>query len=120
MKSNISKSAFAVTLATIAPVVFALAACANSADVPEETTATEPVNPAPASTLPPSSSSAPSTPAAPKCAPSCKADSDCASTCPAVAGGVQCCDTKTNSCFASKTSSCPKPDVVTGDPPPAY
>lgn len=116
MKSNISKSVFAVTLGA---VVFAVAACANSADVPEETTATEPINPAPATTLPPSSS-APSKPAAPTCPSSCKADSECAGACPAVAGGVQCCDAKTNSCFASKTSSCPKPDVVTGDPPPAY
>jgi len=116
VKSTISKSAFAVTLGAI---IVAVAACANSADVPEETTATEPINPAPASTLPPSST-APSTPPAPKCAPSCKTDSDCASTCPAVAGGVQCCDTKTNSCWASKTPSCPKPDANPGDPPPAY
>ena len=111
--ATLSKSLFAVTAVLIA------AACANSADVPatEESNATEPPPAAPK--LPPASK--PTPPEEKKCAPSCTTDSDCANSCPALAGGVQCCDTKTNTCWGSKTSSCPKPvDADAGDPPPAY
>lgn len=114
--ATFSKSAFAVT--ALLSIALA-AACANSAEVPaEEAAPTEPAGDQ-GNKLPPTTASEP----APKtCAPSCKTDEDCATTCPALAGGVQCCDTKTNTCWGSKTSACPKlPDVVDGgDPPPAY
>ena len=109
--STFSKSAFAVTAILVAT------ACANSADVPptQDTALTEP----PASTVPPASTTPP---VAKKCVPSCKLDSDCQNSCPALAGGVQCCDTKSGACFGSKTAACPAP-VDTGDagtPPAGY
>ena len=55
-----------------------------------------------------------------KCVPSCTTDADCANSCPAIAGGTQCCDTTTSTCFGSKTSSCPKPEDAGVDPPPSY
>jgi hypothetical protein len=116
--ATLSKSAFVVTA-----LLGALAACANSAEVPaEETAPTEPpppeTNKIPASTPAPASTPPPEK----KCAPSCATDSDCTNSCPALAGGVQCCDTKTKTCWGSKTSSCPKPadTADAGDPPPAY
>lgn len=117
--ATLSKSAFAVTA-----LVAALAACANSADVPaEETSPTEPAPP-PAETKVPASTPA-STPAGStpdkKCAPTCATDSDCTNSCPALAGGVQCCDLKTKTCWGSKTSACPAAtDPDAGTPPPAY
>jgi hypothetical protein len=112
-----SKSAFAVTAVLFA---IAAAACANSADVPAEEVQQQPTEPAPATTLPPQSKPTPPAPPEKKCAATCKTDSDCANTCPPLAGGVQCCDTKTNVCWGSKTSSCPQPEADAGDPPPAY
>lgn len=115
--ATFSKSVFAVTAVLIA------AACANSADVPAgvDTTATDQTAPTPAKVPASTPTTPPPPPPEKKCAPSCKVDSDCTSTCPALAGGVQCCDTKTNTCWGSKTSSCPAP-VDTGDAgaPPAY
>ncbi|MEA2750784.1 MAG: hypothetical protein QOI41_4927 [Myxococcales bacterium] len=55
-----------------------------------------------------------------KCVPSCTTDADCANSCEAVPGGSQCCDLHTMSCWASKTSSCPKPEDAGVQPPPAY
>lgn len=107
--ATFSKSAFAVTAILVAT------ACANSADVPE--TEAAPTNPAPATTVPPSTK--PPTPEK-KCAPSCKTDADCQNSCPALAGGIQCCDTKAGACFGSKTSACPAPTPTPVDPPPAY
>jgi hypothetical protein len=116
--ATLSKSAFVVTA-----LLGALAACANSADVPPEETAAEPTEPTPETKLPASTpSTAPTSAPEKKCAPSCATDSDCTNSCPALAGGVQCCDTKTKTCWGSKTSSCPKPvdTADAGDPPPAY
>lgn len=115
--ATFSKSAFAVTALLSAALVVA---CANSAEVPAEVTApTEPA-PAPETKLPASTPA--TTPLEKKCAPSCKTDSDCTNSCPALAGGVQCCDAKTNTCWGSKTATCPKPTDTSdaGDPPPAY
>jgi len=113
--STFSKSVFAVTAILVA------AACANSADVPTTTDEPEATEPPPSSKVPPAP--APTTkPDDKKCAPSCKTDSDCTNSCPALAGGVQCCDTATNTCWGSKTSACPKPadPADAGEPPPAY
>lgn len=115
--STFSKSALAVT----AVLLVALgAACADSAEVPAEESSPTEADPAPESKLPPAAPT--STPPEKACAPSCKTDLDCTNSCPALAGGVQCCDTKTNTCWGSKTSSCPKPVDTgdAGDPPPAY
>jgi hypothetical protein len=116
--ATLSKSAFVVTA-----LLGALAACANSAEVPPETSEA-PIEPAPETKLPASTpNTAPTTPPEKKCAPSCATDSDCTNSCPALAGGVQCCDTKTKTCWGSKTSSCPAPPTDqpdAGDPPPAY
>jgi hypothetical protein len=97
-----SKPAFVVAALLSVALV---AACANSADVPaaEE----QPAEPAPETKLPPASTT--STPPEKTCVTSCKTDSDCANSCPPLAGGVQCCDLKTSTCWGSKTSTCPKP-----------
>ena len=111
--ATLSKSVFAVTAVLIAT------ACANSADVPaEDTSPTEPAPTAP-TTLP---AATPATTPPPKvCPSSCATDADCATGCPALAGGVQCCDTKTKTCWGSKTSACPAPPAdPPADPPPAY
>jgi hypothetical protein len=100
--ATFSKPAFAVAALLSLALV---AACANSADVPAAEEA--PTEPAPETKLPPASTT--STPPAKTCVPSCKTDSECTNSCPALAGGVQCCDLKTNTCWGSKTSSCPKP-----------
>lgn len=115
-----SKSALAVTAVLTLSIGAFGAGCADSAEVPaDDTGPTEPA-PAPETKLPASTPA--TTPPEKTCAPSCQTDSDCASSCPALAGGVQCCDTKTNTCWGSKTSSCPKPVETpdAGDPPPAY
>ena len=119
--ATLSKSAFAVTA-----LLVGLAACANSAEPPPDTgngvdnatTEPPPDTKVPAST--PASTPA-ITPADKKCAPTCATDSDCTNSCPALAGGVQCCDLKTKTCWGSKTSACPAPaDPDAGTPPPAY
>jgi hypothetical protein len=107
-----SKSGFAVTA-----LLLTVVACANSADVAPVQEA-QPTEPAPAAKVPPSQPSAPTK----TCAPSCATDADCQTSCPALAGGVQCCDTKAKTCFGSKTSACPvttQPDAG-ADPAPAY
>jgi hypothetical protein len=113
--ATFSKSALAVTAILFG--LFALVACANSADVPEEQVA--PTDPAPTATVPPASKPTPPPPEK-KCAPGCKTDSDCQSSCPAISGGVQCCDTKSGACFGSKTSACPAPTPTQPDPTPTY
>ena len=108
--ATFSKSVFAVTAILIAT------ACANSADVPEEGVA--PLEPAPTSTAKPPPPPPP--PPAAVCAPSCKTDSDCQKTCPVLAGGIQCCDTKSGKCVGTKASACAPPTPPPVDPPPAY
>ena len=100
-----SKSAFAVTAILVAT------ACAESADVSEETAPTEP---------------APATPAfkpvtAPEkvCPKSCTTDADCQNDCPVVAGGVNCCDA-VGECFKSQTAVCPVPKEPNPTPTPTY
>jgi len=107
-----SKSAFAVTAILVAT------ACANSADVPDDT-APAATDTAPTTTVPPANKPTPP-PIEKKCAPSCKTDADCQNSCPALPGGIQCCDTKAGACFGSKTSACPAPKTEPVDPPPAY
>jgi hypothetical protein len=106
-----SKSGFAVTA-----LLLTVVACANSADVAPVQEA-QPTDPAPAAKIPPASPTK-------ACAPSCATDADCQNSCPALAGGVQCCDTKAKTCFGSKTAACPTTttpaDAGTPDPAPAY
>ena len=110
--STFSKSALAVTAILVA------AACANSADVPDDT-ALAATDPAPTSSVPPASKPAPTTPPEKKCVASCKADADCQNSCPALPGGIQCCDTESGVCGGSKTAACPPPKPKPVDPPPA-
>jgi hypothetical protein len=117
--ATFSRSSLAVTLVLVLAGVL-VAACADSAEVPAEETSSAAPAPAPETTLPPASTAV--TPPAAQCAPSCETNTDCAKSCPELAGGVHCCDTKTKTCWGSKTSTCPKPVVETdpGDPPPSY
>ena len=112
--ATLSKSAFAVT----ALLVAALAACANSAEVPAEDTSPALPAPAPETKLPAATPPAP--PPEKKCVQTCATDADCANSCPALAGGSQCCDAKSKVCWGSKTAACPKPADPPADPPPAY
>ena len=110
--ATLSKSVFAVTAVLIAT------ACADSAEVPAEDTS--PTEPAPITETKLPAAKPAADPPAKVCPSSCATDADCATGCPALAGGVQCCDTKTKTCWGSKTSACPKPADPTPDPTPAY
>jgi len=118
--TTFSKS-FAVTAVPVALVLGAalVAACATSAEVPDENKQTADQT-APAETKLPPPSQTDAAPAEKKCAPSCASDSDCAATCPASGGATPCCDLATKTCYNSASATCPKPVVDSGTPPPAY
>jgi hypothetical protein len=101
--------------------ILVAAACATSAEVPEDNKQNaDPTQPAD-SKLPPPSQPTNTAPPEKKCAPSCKTDSDCETTCPAAGSGTSnCCDIATNTCYKSTGAVCPKPEVDSGTPPPAY
>ena len=108
MKATLSKSVFVVTA-----ILFGLVACADDADPPAATDTGDAG--APATTVPPASTPTTTATAEAKCPSSCKADTDCESECPPLAGGVQCCDTKSGTCFGSKTATCPAPTTTDDD-----
>lgn len=122
---TLSKSAFAVSsLVAVFIVSGALVACASdNADLTDTVPADDDAGPPPPTKLPPSTApdAAPPPSTTKVCVATCTADSECASSCPALAGGVQCCDLQTKTCWGSKTATCPAPvDPPDASTPPLY